>query len=161
MVLHCSDIFWPSRWFPSIGAKLDFHDDLVKFAYERQLVSDPEGTPYYLEALQGIAKGRDSEDLQTSVAIEASSGKVSADDIRNAYNALGIDVEANILYDDYIIGNFQSRAADSPRQEPELRRALQIIGQHRSSPKILSMASKCMMDHVCFRRRMNSGLPCV
>ncbi|KAL8814923.1 MAG: hypothetical protein Q9223_005893 [Gallowayella weberi] len=133
-------------WFPSLGARLDFHDDLIKFAYERQLFSDPEGLPYYLEALQGIAKGRESEELQTSVAIEASSGKVSAEDIRNAYKALGIDLEAEILYDDYIIGNFQSRAADSPRQEPELRRALQIIGQHRSSQTIQSMASKTITN---------------
>ncbi|KAL8804517.1 MAG: hypothetical protein Q9182_002525 [Xanthomendoza sp. 2 TL-2023] len=133
-------------WFPSLGARLDFHDDLIKFAYERQLSSDPEGVPYYLEALQGIAKGRGSEDLQTSVAIEESSGKVSAEDIRIAYKALGIDLEAEILYDDYIIGNFQSRAADSPRQEPELRQALQIIGQHRSSQTIQSVASKTITN---------------
>ncbi|KAL8735558.1 MAG: hypothetical protein Q9166_000726 [cf. Caloplaca sp. 2 TL-2023] len=129
-------------FYPSLGAKMDFHDDLIKFAYERQLVSDPEGTPYYLEALQGIAEGRRSEDLQTFVAIEASSGKVSARDIRNAYSALGLDLESEFMHDDYIIGNFQSRSADSPRQEPELRRALQIIGKHRSSQRIQSMASK-------------------
>ncbi|KAL8700590.1 MAG: hypothetical protein Q9224_000891 [Gallowayella concinna] len=146
LALGTSDCKTMAVWFPSLGAKLDFHDDLIKFAYERQLCLDPEGVPYYLEALQGIAKGRESEDLQTSVAIEASSGKVSAEDIRIAYKALGIDDEAETLYDDYIIGNFQSRAADSPRQEPELRRALQIIGQHRSSPTIQSMASKTILN---------------
>ncbi|KAL8853990.1 MAG: hypothetical protein Q9221_001113 [Calogaya cf. arnoldii] len=129
-------------FYPTLGAKLDFHDDLIKLAYERQLISDPEGTPYYLEALQGIAHGRKSEDLQTSVAIEASSGKVSAQDIRSAYLALGLDLGSDYLDDDHIIGTFQSRAADSPRQEPELRRALQIVGQHRGSRSIQSMASK-------------------
>ncbi|KAL8767123.1 MAG: hypothetical protein Q9209_006285 [Squamulea sp. 1 TL-2023] len=133
-------------FYPTLGAKLDFHDDLIKFAYERQIMSDPEGTPYYLEALQGIAGGRKSEDLQTSVAIEASSGKVSAHDIRNAYNALGLDLGSEYIDDDHIVGTFQSRAADSPRQEPELRRALQIIGQHRSSERIQSMASKTVTN---------------
>lgn len=137
-------MFLRRRFYPSLGAKLDFRDDLIKFAYERQLISDPEGTPYYLQALQGIAAGRNSEDLQTTVAIEASSGKVSAHDIRKAYNALGLDLGSEYLDDDHIIGTFQSRAADSPRQEPDLRRALQIVGQHRCSPSIQSMASKSM-----------------
>ncbi|KAL8760403.1 MAG: hypothetical protein Q9199_000027 [Rusavskia elegans] len=133
-------------FYPSLGAKLDFRDDLIKFAYERQLISDPEGTPYYLQALQGIAAGRNSEDLQTTVAIEASSGKVSAHDIRKAYSALGLDLGSEYLDDDHIIGTFQSRAADSPRQEPDLRRALQIVGQHRCSPSIQSMASKTVTN---------------
>ncbi|KAL8900847.1 MAG: hypothetical protein Q9192_000852 [Flavoplaca navasiana] len=133
-------------FYPTLGAKLDFRDDLIKFAYERQLMSDPEGTPYYLQALQGIAAGRNSEDLQTSVAIEASSGKVSANDIRKAYRALGLVLGSDYLDDDHIIGTFQSRAADSPRQEPDLRRALQIVGQHRSSQSIQSMASKTITN---------------
>lgn len=103
-------------------------------------MADPEHTPNYLECLQVLAEGRKSEDLQTLVAIEASSGKVSMQDIRNAYKVLGLDFEN--LSDDYIIGSFQSRAADSPRQEPELRRALQIVGQDRSSQKIQLIASK-------------------
>ncbi|KAI4282274.1 MAG: hypothetical protein L6R35_005449, partial [Caloplaca aegaea] len=123
-------------------AKLDFHDDLIKFSYERQLVVDPDNVPYYLESLQTIADGRKSEDLQTLVAIEASSGKVSAQDVRDAYKLLDLDVASAYLDEDVIIGTFQSRVADAPRQEAELRRALQIIGQDRSSEKIQFMASK-------------------
>ncbi|KAL9000857.1 MAG: hypothetical protein Q9169_000612 [Polycauliona sp. 2 TL-2023] len=133
-------------FYPSLGAKLDFRDDLIKFAYEQQVMSDPEGTPYYLEALQGIADGRGSEDLHTCVAIEASSGKVSTRDIRNAYISLGLGLGSEYLDDDHIIGTFQSRAADAPRQEPELRRALQIVGQHRGSQSIQSMASKTVTN---------------
>ena len=117
-------------------------------------MSDPEGTPYYLQALQGIAAGRNSEDLQTSVAIEASSGKVNASDIRKAYRTLGLALGSDYLDDDHIIGTFQSRAADSPRQEPELRQALQIVGQHRSSQSIQAMASKSMMDSASFTSYM-------
>lgn len=128
---------------------MDFHDDLIKFSYERQLVVDPDNVPYYLESLQTIADGRKSEDLQTLVAIEASSGKVSAQDVRDAYKLLDLDVASAYLDEDVIIGTFQSRVADAPRQEAELRRALQIIGQDRSSEKIQFMASKSRENRPC------------
>ncbi|KAI4097115.1 MAG: hypothetical protein LQ344_000524 [Seirophora lacunosa] len=133
--------------YPSLGAKLDFHDDLIKFAYERQLVVDPDNVPYYLESLQTIADGRKSEELHTLVAIEASSGKVSAQDVRDAYKLLDLDLASAYLDEDVIIGTFQSRVADAPRQEAELRRALQIIGQDRSSEKIQFMASKTVTNY--------------
>ena len=101
--------------------------------------------PYYLECLQGIARGRKSEDLQTKAAIEASSGKVSRSDIKAAYNEFGLDFRGPFLDDDTIIGNFQSRIADAPRQEADLRRALSIIGTDRGSSRIQHIASnsKC------------------
>lgn len=120
---------------------LDFHDDLISFAYERQIACDISNSPYYLECLQGIANGRNSEDLQTKVAIEASSGKVSVHDIREAYKSFGLDMQSIFHDDDTIIGTFQSRVADSPVQEPDLRRALDIIGQHRKSASIQHVAS--------------------
>lgn len=128
---------------------MDFHDDLIKFSYKRQLVADPDNLPYYLESLQGIAEGRKSEELQTLVAIEASSGKVSANDVRKAYKLLDLDIGSAFLDDDGIIGSFQARAADAPRQEPELRRALQIVGQDRSSQKIQFVASKSRGEWSC------------
>ncbi|KAL9584135.1 MAG: hypothetical protein Q9212_002294 [Teloschistes hypoglaucus] len=134
-------------FFPTLGAYCDFHDDLVQFAYERQIVADPEHTPYYLEALRGLARGRESEALQTFVVMEESSGKVSAEDVRNAYKALGLGLEMENLDEDHIIGTFQSRAADSPRQEPELRRALQIIGHDQSSQKIQFVADKTITNY--------------
>ncbi|KAL8841345.1 MAG: hypothetical protein Q9170_000976 [Blastenia crenularia] len=135
------------RFYATLGAKLDYHDEIIKFSYERQLVADPEKVPYYLEALQGLAKGRESEDLQTLVAIEASSGKVSATDVRDAYKLLDLETGSDFLDEDYIIGTFQSRIADAPRQETDLRRALQIVGQDRSSQKIQSVASKTVTNY--------------
>lgn len=87
------------------------------------------------------------------MAIEASSGKVSANDVRNAYKLLDLDLSSAFLDDDLIIGSFQSRAADAPRQEPELRRALQIIGQDRSSQKIQFVASKSKANDTRFECR--------
>ena len=120
---------------------MDFHDDLICFTYERQIACDAENSPYYLECLQGIADGRRSEDLQTKVAIEASSGKFSIPDLREAYQSFGLDMWSSFYDDDTVIGSFQSRIADAPRQEPDLRRALYMIGEHRKSARIQHVAS--------------------
>ena len=129
------------RWHAGLGAIADFHDDLIGFAYERQLATDPFNTPYYLECLQGIAKGRHSEALDTMVAIEASENKISLQDVRGAFKELGFDFRADIE-DDTIIGTFRARIADAPKQEAEMRRALKIIGQSRQSEKIQLVASQ-------------------
>ena len=130
-----------SRFYAGLGATLDFHDSLLSFVYERQIACNPAGGPYYLECLQGIAKGRKSEDLQTKAAIEESSGKISLQDIRDAYAAFGLDMQSPYDDEDHIIGTFQSRIADSSLQEPELRHALKIIGLHRDSIRIQDFAS--------------------
>ena len=129
------------RWHAGLGATADFHDNLIEFSYERQLEVDPYNTPYYLECLQGIAQGRRSETLDTKVAIEASKNRISLQDVRAAFKELGFDSRADYS-DDTIIGSFQSRIADAPKQETEMRRALKIIGQSRESEKIQLVASQ-------------------
>ena len=129
-------------FYASLGATADFHDNLIIFAYKRQIDVDPKNIPYYLECLQGLGEGRKSEELQTQAAIEASSDKISLKDVRTAYKDLGLESNLHLLDDDTIIGTFQARVSDAPRQESELRRSLQIIGQSRSSEKIQFIASK-------------------
>ena len=107
--------------------------------------TDPANTPYYLECLQGIAQNRHSEDLDTKVAIEASQSRISLKDVRAAFNEFGLDPRA-IHEDETIIGNFQSRISDAPKQEAEMRRALKIIGQSRNSEKIQLVASQGTLD---------------
>ncbi len=136
------------RFYAGLGAVEDFHDELIRFAYERQIESDGSNTAYYLECLQGIAEGRDSENLHVKVAIEATSEKISGRDIRAAYKDLGLDASKN-HEDDNILGIFNSRIADAPKQEPDMRRALKIIGQDRSSEKILTVASQGNIIPVC------------
>lgn len=82
-----------SSFYAGLGSIEDFHDDLITFAYDRQILTDPYNTPYYLECLQGIAAGRNSEDLRTKAAIEASSDKISFSDIRAAFKSLGLTAE--------------------------------------------------------------------
>lgn len=129
------------RWHASLGATIDFHDELIEFSYERQLELDPSNTPYYLDCLQGIAGGRHSEALDTKVAIEASENKISLKDVRAAFRELGLDPRAH-HEDDVIIGTFKSRISDAPKQEAAMRRALKIIGQSRESEKIQLIASQ-------------------
>ena len=126
-------------FYAGLGAVLDFHDDLISFAYERQIACDPGSTSYYLECFQGIATGRESQDLEFKAAMEASTGKRSLKDVRDAYKAFSLDVDAP-LSDDTIIGTFSARLIDSRRQEPQLREHLMTIGQHRNSAKIQQFA---------------------
>lgn len=103
---------------------------------------DSNNTPYYLECLQGIAGGRHSETLDTKVAIEASeNSRISLKDVKAAFKELGLHSRAD-YEDDTIIGTFQSRISDAPKQEAEMRRALKIIGQNRKSEKIQLVASQ-------------------
>ena len=135
-----------SSYYAGLGAIENFHDDLIKFAYQRQVLIDNDNTPYYLECLQGIAAGRNSEELATQVAIEASDEKLSYRDIRAAYKELGLDAQAQ-LEDDIILGTFRSRIADAPKQEAEMRRALKVIGQDRGSQAIQSVASQTVTNY--------------
>ena len=129
------------RFYAGLGAVEDFHDDILIFAYEQQIAQDYNGTSYYLECLQGIAEGRNSEQLHLKVAIEATSDKISKRDVRAAYKELGLDPKVN-HEDNTILGIFNSRISDAPKQEPEMRRALKIIGQQRASEKIQVVASQ-------------------
>ncbi|MCJ1311014.1 ubiquitin-specific protease ubp2 [Agyrium rufum] len=130
-------------WYAGLGTTEDMHDELLGFAYDCQISCDPSNGPYYLECLQGLAAGRQSEELQTKAAIEASSGKSSFKDVREAYYFFGID-DPRTHDDDNIVGTFQARLADAPRQEAELRRALLIIGQDRSSARIEHIATNAV-----------------
>lgn len=136
-----------SPFYAGLGATCDFHDNLITFAYQRQVEIDPVNIPYYLECLQEISEDRRSEVLQTVAAIEASSDKISLKDVRSAYKEIGLEFPSTLFDDDTIIGTFQSRISDAPRQEAELRRALKIIGHHRSSEKIQQIASNVVSNY--------------
>lgn len=129
------------RYYAGLGAVCNFHDSLIQFAYERQVSCDPGNGSYYLESLNGIAEGRKSEDLKTKAAIEASTGKLSSTEIREAYASFNLNMHSESLDDEHIIGVFQSRAADAPLQEAQLRRDLTTIGKHRQSLKIEEFAA--------------------
>ena len=128
------------RFYAGLGTLRNFHDELIIFAYQRQIDVDPANTGYYLECLQGIARGRNSDELETKTVMEKTSDKISNSDVRNAYKELGIPTKD--IDDDTVLGLFQARLADAPKhQEEDLRRALKIIGADRVSRKIEEAAS--------------------
>ena len=129
-------------FYGGLGALADFHDELLRFAYTCQVSCDPKNIPYYLECLQVLAVGRESEDLQTLAAIEQTEGRISLKDVRNAYSHLGLDANNRQLSDETIIGNFHARISDAPKQEAELRNDLRVIGESRLSEKIRLAASQ-------------------
>ncbi|KAI9717372.1 MAG: hypothetical protein M1812_004724 [Candelaria pacifica] len=130
--------------YASLGAVGDFSDDLLIFAYDRQKLCDPDNAPYYLECLQDLGEDRKSEALQTKAVMMQSEGEISTKDIREAYRYFNLDPQSSSLDDQTIIGVFQSRLSDAPKQEADARLALRIIGQARGSEKIRHLALKSL-----------------
>jgi len=97
--------------------------------------------PYYLSCLQGISELRKSEALQTVCAVELSEGKTSMRDIETAYKYFGFD-RYEKLDEDHVIGAFNSRLDDAPKQETEMRQSLALIGKDKKSAKIRDVAAK-------------------
>ncbi|KAI9778369.1 MAG: ubiquitin-specific protease ubp2 [Peltula sp. TS41687] len=125
-------------YFVGLGAVEAFSDGLVVYAYERQKECDPDHAPFYLSWLKEVTNLRESELLQTKVALMESSGEISYNDINQAYQYF----QADPTWDDAtIIGHFKSRLADAPRQEAEARQHLRAIGVVRQSDIILATAS--------------------
>lgn len=129
-----------TRFYAGLGVIGDFHDELIVFAYDRQIATDPDNLAYYLECLQGICDGRDGPpDLQTKVLLEQTADKVSGRDLRLAYRKLGVN---DSLPDETILGRFQARLVDAPsHQEEELREALKTVGTYRKSKRLREAAS--------------------
>ena len=128
-------------FYGNLGATENMHDELIVFAYGRQLDVDPQNEPYYLECIQGLAEGRNSADLQLKAVMEVSAGKYSKKDVRDAHKSFGFEYGADYLDDDTVIGTFQARVSDAPKQEADLRHALGIIGIERKSSRIQQLAS--------------------
>lgn len=129
--------------YAGLGALRHFSDDLIIFAYDRQVECDPQNASYYFECLEGIAKGRESEVLQVKVATLMSAGQTNRRQVDEAYRYLGLD-PSEFVTDDYIIGVFKSRLSDiSPTQETEMREMLRILGQARGSGALTQEASNC------------------
>jgi ubiquitin carboxyl-terminal hydrolase 25 len=130
-----------------LGIPPDASDDLIKFAYRKQVETDPASAHLYLTYLVQIADDRSSEALQTEVAIDRSAGKFDLHQLTDAYGYFGFYVDSPPSDDAHIIGTFQSRVQDAPMQESQMRQQLKIIGSHRKSTKILDIAEDCRNIH--------------
>lgn len=126
--------------YRSLGAIYDFTDDYLSWAYDRQRDCDPLNSPYYLDCLNSIAKGRDSSDLQTKVVMATSAGEFGLEAIQQAYKFFGVNPNTK-EGDDYIIGLYKSRIESAPRQKEEAKNSLLAIAKARDSEKIRAVAN--------------------
>lgn len=130
--------------YGSLGATSDFSDTLLHWAYLRQVDVDPLNSPYYFECLTELARGRRSEELELQVTLLRSQGEFTATDLTDAYKYLGVPEDTKD--EDFIVGTFQSRMADAPKQEPVLREALGVIAKYRRSNKLQNAANRVVMS---------------
>lgn len=133
-------------YYAGLGALGDFSDELILFAYDRQVETDPRNAAYYFECLQDLAIGRKSPVLEEKVQILASQGQTNRKEVAKAYGYFGIDpLHSTHLTDEIIIGTFRARLQDiSPTLEEETRNMLRIVGQARQSSAILQEASNAI-----------------
>jgi ubiquitin carboxyl-terminal hydrolase 25/28 len=141
--LSLKDLIKLCSCFTVLGIPPDASDDLIAFAYRKQVEKDSVNRHLYLTYLIQVADDRSSEALQTEVAIERSAGKFDFRQLTDAYRYFGFNVESPPSDDAHIIGTFQSRVQDAPMQELQMREQLKIIGSHRNSNKILAIAEDC------------------
>ncbi|KAI9651675.1 MAG: ubiquitin-specific protease ubp2 [Trizodia sp. TS-e1964] len=127
-------------YYASLGALANFSDRLLIFAYERQRHCNPIDAPYYFDCLKDISKNRTSTELQTKVAMMESIGEITQSEVDAAFDYFLIDLSRGVVSDEQIIGTFNSRLSDSPRQEADMRRHLAVIGKVRMSDRIRFVA---------------------
>ncbi|KAK5957548.1 ubiquitin-specific protease ubp2 [Knufia fluminis] len=130
-----------SRAFTILGIPEDASDDLIVWAYQRQMAleNDAMQTAKLMTALEDVQKQRQSEKLSEQVAIEWSQGRYGEQAISDAFRSFGISPDAD-LSDEVILGNFEARLSDAPAQEQQMRESLARIGDYRKSQKLVDYA---------------------
>jgi ubiquitin carboxyl-terminal hydrolase 25/28 len=135
-----------SSWYAGLGCLGDMSDDLLSFAYDRQVAVDPVNMPYYFDCLTSITKKRNSETLEMKMALLASEGAYGRGNVAAAYKYFMLDPkQAPELTDNFIRGSFESRMGSISKAEgQEAREQLRIIGTARGSQALLDAASDGM-----------------
>ncbi|KAK9457645.1 hypothetical protein V1511DRAFT_494192 [Dipodascopsis uninucleata] len=130
----------------SLGAIPDFSDSLLLQTFDRQNDCDPANSSYFLECLREISTIRQSEELQIRVVELQSLGLMTRDDLRNAYNELGVDDPESITDDNLIVGIYKARLQDSPSSASKLRNSLRQIAEARDSTVLKSLLQLESLD---------------
>ncbi|KAL2268314.1 hypothetical protein VTJ83DRAFT_3160 [Remersonia thermophila] len=136
-----------ARHFATLGVPADADDALLKFAYNRQVDTDPDNAGSYLEAL-GYLAGRRSEDLQMFVfshqevlakghewGKDAGAPPLPPDDREKPYSHFGLTRDCP-EEPAYFIRVYRTYRDQSPAQKSDHRLALLEIAMDRDSEEL-------------------------
>ena len=136
-----------------LGAVDDLSDDLIMFAYNRQVHADQLESPLYFDCLKKIANSRNSTDLTMKATIIESEGQPGVEELEKAYRDVLGDPTAvlsrsNYLSDDIVLGKFRAALPDSgPAGRTTLKDGLRRIGRARNSQKLTDAAKDVIEDY--------------
>jgi ubiquitin carboxyl-terminal hydrolase 25 len=144
-----------ARDFEILGATSDADDNLLKFAYRRQVARDAQHKEYYLNALSRLANRRDlslqlfavseNEAIQREAEAEKAAMMNSSDPVFKAYAHFDLRQESAEM-PQYYVNVYRTYRESSPAQKSEHRLALLQIGLHRNSQEIKDEVYKTKMD---------------
>ena len=89
----------------------------IRWAYDQQVNTDPENAKRYLEALRDIANMRQSDDLQTEVALLQSQLDQRPPSIDDAYEIVGINPQHGSIVTDQVVCDSYNRNTRKRRQQ--------------------------------------------
>lgn len=127
----------------TLGTLPNQNEDLLKYAYQRQVETDPANQRKYCSALQGLASNR-SVDLQIFTATEASlieQNEISSQTpLAQAYTYFNLQPNCTEA-DDFVIRQYKVFGEQSPAQKVDHRKKLFLIGRERKSKLIMEQAA--------------------
>ncbi|KAK4447736.1 hypothetical protein QBC34DRAFT_426973 [Podospora aff. communis PSN243] len=127
--------------FRVLGADLDADDETLKWAYERQVRTDPSRKPAYLSALKNLGTHRNVEFQLFCFSQDedqAQPDKSPSDDpVDKAYAHFNLE-RTYSGPDSYIVNVYRTFREQSPAQKAAHRTNLLQIGNDRNSSEILS-----------------------
>lgn len=120
-------------------------------AYRQQIFVDPKMAPYYLSCLKMIGgcrrrRGKDDQHLTNAINEAYLEGQFASEDIEQAYNFFGFDIDDRHLNNNRILECFYEYVG-SPTQENKARQELSRIGKHRESDRLMAASEDRMLPH--------------
>jgi ubiquitin carboxyl-terminal hydrolase 25/28 len=133
-------------WYTGLGALGDFSDTLLRFAFDKQVETDPYNMPFYFDCFKGLADKRGTEAMLMERVMLESQDYYGRDEIAKAYRYFTIDPqEAHSVSEDQIRGLFETRLSSSASwQDQEIRDKLKIIARSRGSKDLEDTAANGM-----------------
>lgn len=147
--------------FMRLGTLPNPDEEILKYAYERQVEVDPLRRKLYCDALQRLASNR-SIDLQIFTATEASlieqQEATSNTPLAQAYTHFNMPADC-AESDEFVIQKYKVFCEQSPAQKVQHRQKLFLIGCERQSKPILEHAvSDFSFEEACDLLQLEPGV---